>query len=141
MIRRPPRSTLFPYTTLFRSKLVDEWRALVESVDNSKIGLRIGEPAGAAVEPVADIEVDRRPGIHPSRRGRARIAVGAGVVHRGLDGPAPQRPRQVSDQAQARWVADGIDQVHDWRRRGYLLLLVNRIGAVQAERHLAPRCV
>src|SRR5438105_12176260 len=23
MIRRPPRSTLFPYTTLFRSKLVD----------------------------------------------------------------------------------------------------------------------
>src|SRR5690554_7674183 len=24
MIRRPPRSTLFPYTTLFRSKRVDE---------------------------------------------------------------------------------------------------------------------
>src|SRR2546430_4455314 len=24
MIRRPPRSTLFPYTTLFRSKLSDE---------------------------------------------------------------------------------------------------------------------
>src|SRR3712207_8746411 len=24
MIRRPPRSTLFPYTTLFRSKLADE---------------------------------------------------------------------------------------------------------------------
>src|SRR5690349_24208432 len=27
MIRRPPRSTLFPYTTLFRSqKIMDEWR-------------------------------------------------------------------------------------------------------------------
>src|SRR5256885_7055705 len=25
MIRRPPRSTLFPYTTLFRSKLKDEF--------------------------------------------------------------------------------------------------------------------
>src|SRR2546430_8995044 len=25
MIRRPPRSTLFPYTTLFRSPLVDEF--------------------------------------------------------------------------------------------------------------------
>src|SRR3712207_7767785 len=25
MIRRPPRSTLFPYTTLFRSYLVDKW--------------------------------------------------------------------------------------------------------------------
>src|SRR3712207_8536082 len=24
MIRRPPRSTLFPYTTLFRSKVIDE---------------------------------------------------------------------------------------------------------------------
>src|SRR5690242_21596004 len=27
MIRRPPRSTLFPYTTLFRSKVVDAMRA------------------------------------------------------------------------------------------------------------------
>src|SRR2546422_1569048 len=28
MIRRPPRSTLFPYTTLFRSdRLMEEWRA------------------------------------------------------------------------------------------------------------------
>src|SRR2546423_11676661 len=26
MIRRPPRSTLFPYTTLFRSQLTDELR-------------------------------------------------------------------------------------------------------------------
>src|SRR2546430_10499554 len=25
MIRRPPRSTLFPYTTLFRSELRDDW--------------------------------------------------------------------------------------------------------------------
>src|SRR2546430_11507567 len=28
MIRRPPRSTLFPYTTLFRSKLVTKWQSL-----------------------------------------------------------------------------------------------------------------
>src|SRR2546426_3194438 len=25
MIRRPPRSTLFPYTTLFRSEIVAKW--------------------------------------------------------------------------------------------------------------------
>src|SRR3712207_7144299 len=25
MIRRPPRSTLFPYTTLFRSMLLEDW--------------------------------------------------------------------------------------------------------------------
>src|SRR2546421_9090414 len=30
MIRRPPRSTLFPYTTLFRSPLTPEYRAIFE---------------------------------------------------------------------------------------------------------------
>src|SRR3712207_6954381 len=25
MIRRPPRSTLFPYTTLFRSNYIEQW--------------------------------------------------------------------------------------------------------------------
>src|SRR5256885_3677931 len=29
MIRRPPRSTLFPYTTLFRSRSCDEFEDLV----------------------------------------------------------------------------------------------------------------
>src|SRR2546429_5341093 len=29
MIRRPPRSTLFPYTTLFRSELTIVWRYLL----------------------------------------------------------------------------------------------------------------
>src|SRR3712207_7024781 len=33
MIRRPPRSTLFPYTTLFRSALaIEQQRAIVEWV-------------------------------------------------------------------------------------------------------------
>src|SRR3712207_9517216 len=31
MIRRPPRSTLFPYTTLFRSALVEEVDRLVRN--------------------------------------------------------------------------------------------------------------
>src|SRR3712207_7186573 len=31
MIRRPPRSTLFPYTTLFRSRALD-WRDAIEQV-------------------------------------------------------------------------------------------------------------
>src|SRR3712207_6861573 len=37
MIRRPPRSTLFPYTTLFRS--------LVHQPDRQRL-LRVDEPAG-----------------------------------------------------------------------------------------------
>src|SRR2546422_8902975 len=36
MIRRPPRSTLFPYTTLFRSVIADYARAL-ESRDLSEV--------------------------------------------------------------------------------------------------------
>src|SRR5258708_28853756 len=33
MIRRPPRSTLFPYTTLFRSRRGRELRPLLREVD------------------------------------------------------------------------------------------------------------
>src|SRR5690606_40287569 len=47
MIRRPPRSTLFPYTTLFRSLVAE--RALVET------------PLGRADEvPADDVAVDRK---------------------------------------------------------------------------------
>src|SRR2546421_6144072 len=48
MIRRPPRSTLFPYTTLFRSPLGRMYRRLIWD------GLRIsvnGQPI-AAVDPL-----------------------------------------------------------------------------------------
>src|SRR3712207_8662923 len=40
MIRRPPRSTLFPYTTLFRSEVVDAQVAVV--------GARASQPGGDA---------------------------------------------------------------------------------------------
>src|SRR3712207_8690697 len=39
MIRRPPRSTLFPYTTLFRSnKDFEAWRFSI-GIDSMKVGL------------------------------------------------------------------------------------------------------
>src|SRR5690349_23108137 len=39
MIRRPPRSTLFPYTTLFRSSAsVNDWRANDGSPENGCVG-------------------------------------------------------------------------------------------------------
>src|SRR3712207_8540801 len=48
MIRRPPRSTLFPYTTLFRSR--DYWEAQKLSDPAGRwpaypVSLRAGEPA------------------------------------------------------------------------------------------------
>src|SRR2546428_9288354 len=45
MIRRPPRSTLFPYTTLFRSK-------------NLQIVLNVAEPAIAWISPSLDVTPD-----------------------------------------------------------------------------------
>src|SRR5260221_9275400 len=39
MIRRPPRSTLFPYTTLFRSALTKQGQS-VRVLDNFSSGLR-----------------------------------------------------------------------------------------------------
>src|SRR2546427_9439483 len=49
MIRRPPRSTLFPYTTLFRSQQHHE---LAERADlvQAGIGARVGQENQAGVE-------------------------------------------------------------------------------------------
>src|SRR3712207_7580155 len=60
MIRRPPRSTLFPYTTLFRSRggdgdeLVD--RARLVHVDQRGVGRRRARPALAVGDQVGDRE-------------------------------------------------------------------------------------
>src|SRR5438309_10019922 len=53
MIRRPPRSTLFPYTTLFRSKLVEG------QAECPRHGARFDVKTGAAT---------RMPAIIPVRR-------------------------------------------------------------------------
>src|SRR2546430_10665082 len=52
MIRRPPRSTLFPYTTLFRSEPLDAIQAVaVEAVDD------LAHPLWGAVAAVGDLAV------------------------------------------------------------------------------------
>src|SRR3712207_9541992 len=48
MIRRPPRSTLFPYTTLFRSVLdgmrdAEDPRVVEQQVEPAELGARGGE--------------------------------------------------------------------------------------------------
>src|SRR5690349_23458482 len=37
MIRRPPRSTLFPYTTLFRSEHAEQEREVADPVDDERL--------------------------------------------------------------------------------------------------------
>src|SRR3989442_11981535 len=69
MIRRPPRSTLFPYTTLFRSR---EGRAVVKH--HARLRAKPGEqqvphhPVGGAeieeavARPHVELQLDVRPG-------------------------------------------------------------------------------
>src|SRR3712207_7505363 len=66
MIRRPPRSTLFPYTTLFRSEggaLGEAGRARgvldVDRVVGRQPGLPLGEPAAVA-GPAGGHQLDRK---------------------------------------------------------------------------------
>src|SRR3712207_7140797 len=70
MIRRPPRSTLFPYTTLFRSLCLDQGPLGLAQrpvgVDGGALGVRapgpgVGRgPLGAARQPVALDRGDRK---------------------------------------------------------------------------------
>src|SRR5258708_16644645 len=48
MIRRPPRSTLFPYTTLFRSNAFPNFIAAVNALPN---GVTNDDPFGGATQP------------------------------------------------------------------------------------------
>src|SRR5947208_6665780 len=64
MIRRPPRSTLFPYTTLFRSAEIARGRT--RDLREQDVDVRIGVDAGRpllAVEPAVrriDLVLERR---------------------------------------------------------------------------------
>src|SRR2546425_3777777 len=49
MIRRPPRSTLFPYTTLFRSRYLK-----ARSVKNFAFLVREGEATGETAQVIAE---------------------------------------------------------------------------------------
>src|SRR3712207_7354509 len=71
MIRRPPRSTLFPYTTLFRSRAAAErvnWR--VEEVIGGDRRLDFGKrflpESLARVEPLTFLAPDERSEEHTS---------------------------------------------------------------------------
>src|SRR3712207_8422792 len=66
MIRRPPRSTLFPYTTLFRSPRVVH--APQRADPRVRVRLRGREPARARVGVLARVQDDG-----PPRQARPRL--------------------------------------------------------------------
>src|SRR3712207_7723863 len=77
MIRRPPRSTLFPYTTLFRSLGVG-----VEGV----LGDEVGEDPVVALELAVEL-VGAPAGV---------AEVGAGAPHRGVDGREDRKSTRLN---------------------------------------------
>src|SRR2546423_12034368 len=77
MIRRPPRSTLFPYTTLFRSAHHCSWQAE---------GLQVAEGAGT----------DRRRRVRPTHRAR-RAAVPRRGAAAATDHPHPRSEEHTSE--------------------------------------------
>src|SRR3712207_7483008 len=58
MIRRPPRSTLFPYTTLFRSRHVvaGDGQSVLEAGDAAARGVEVRRRLAARRRPVGDVE-------------------------------------------------------------------------------------
>src|SRR3712207_550690 len=57
MIRRPPRSTLFPYTTLFRSRATEALAAYLEAPGDPEVTRRLAlKAAGGAAALLRDRE-------------------------------------------------------------------------------------
>src|SRR2546430_13724073 len=83
MIRRPPRSTLFPYTTLFRSHT----RVVLRVIGDVTRVVVLLESADAVLEP-------RRAGARPRARQRLRIPE-EGMESGGLGPAADRKARQA----------------------------------------------
>src|SRR2546421_6858633 len=61
MIRRPPRSTLFPYTTLFRSALLDalaeeDWPGNVRELENTIARMVVISPEPRSEEHTSELQ-------------------------------------------------------------------------------------
>src|SRR2546422_4389210 len=79
MIRRPPRSTLFPYTTLFRS-------ALAAVQDGDDAGIRAQHPEVVVAAQTVDFDfldvriVDVQAGAHDADRKSTRLNSSHGYI-------------------------------------------------------------
>src|SRR3712207_8474045 len=58
MIRRPPRSTLFPYTTLFRSAPRHDWLALTGGAVGEGLPMAVGAAVACPDRPVLALQAD-----------------------------------------------------------------------------------
>src|SRR3712207_9483925 len=87
MIRRPPRSTLFPYTTLFRSQLREDETFQTFSFDGILGQLR--KPEDATYNPaVESVDLEGRPAVKLTTSDNTQLWVS------GVGEPYPLRDRK-----------------------------------------------
>src|SRR3982751_3950394 len=137
MIRRPPRSTLFPYTTLFRS------HQLLREIEQLLVGVELGHRAGRGF--VGDRKSTRLNSSHtvisyavfclkkkggradPASSSISRSIVGR-AVHRAGDGAAPCRRGTLDHLARCDVLVvrcrDGPFTPHEDDRRRFARLLL-----------------
>src|SRR5437763_1961565 len=123
MIRPPPRSTLFPYTTLFRSRLAESGVARGDAARPERLpdggrGRRLSgrlqsepRPAGGIRAPAHRGHADRRARFRGDRRGRGYggPAPGDRVHDVELRGARPRPDRQLRRQGPVRVRRPGAD--------------------------------
>src|SRR3712207_9253880 len=88
MIRRPPRSTLFPYTTLFRSLLAGRLRDDLLGDVLRDLGVRV-EHHGVARPPLGAAAQVAHVAEHLRERDQGPDDTSAGALLHRLDHPAP----------------------------------------------------
>src|SRR3712207_8990765 len=76
MIRRPPRSTLFPYTTLFRSQCLRDAVGAAAAVRGGGAPAALGRPQGVQAAPLRAVPP---PLVREVPADRTRSAAGDGV--------------------------------------------------------------
>src|SRR5260370_29189757 len=120
MIRRPPRSTLFPYTTLFRSELflgddgLEALKAPTLLLDH-RVLVPVAGAIRRATDPVADIHASSR----PHRRAEIGITERTRAVEVGdlietlrhvTTGNVAPRERLVIPRCRGAEAVDGVDE-------------------------------
>src|SRR2546430_16018296 len=98
MIRRPPRSTLFPYTTLFRSLFVAAHDGLMQSGEAGPGRVRVGAFIEQKFNHISKTRV--------RRKSRGADAPGIGIVHIGAGSHEElcrSEERRVGKECRSRW--------------------------------------
>src|SRR2546430_11832977 len=118
MMRRPPRSTLFPYTALFRSELL-EFRALLvgdhlEDVVQGPRGIAAGSVEGHLAEAAGSEALQGAVGLDPVHAARPSHLAGRGGTR---PGQIHEHEGLVPAEADALEGVRGLAQPHGRRMR------------------------